>query len=120
MVDARVVFCARVNAQEGPDPGCVICAVCLSSMGDNAGLLTADCCGGFGLTLFLLTTGCEAGCGAAYYASLVVGAAQLAWQIATVDLDSRPDCLAKFNSNKWFGAAVFAGIVADRLLSQPG
>jgi hypothetical protein len=36
-------------------------------------------------------------------------------QVATVDLDSRADCLAKFNSNKWFGAAVFAGITGARL-----
>lgn len=36
-------------------------------------------------------------------------------QVATVDLNSQADCLAKFNSNKWFGAAVFAGIAAARL-----
>ena len=44
--------------------------------------------------------GCVTGCGAPFYAGLGAAAAHLAWQIRTVDLDSRPDCLAKFQSNK--------------------
>ncbi len=54
-------------------------------------------------------------CGAPFYVGLAAAGAQLAWQVCAVDLDSRPDCLAKFQSNKWFGAAVFAGIAASRL-----
>lgn len=54
--------------------------------------------------------------GAPFYVGLSAAAAHLAWQIQTVDLDSRQDCLDKFQSNKWFGAAVFGGIAAGRLL----
>ena len=54
--------------------------------------------------------------GIPFYASLVAAGAHLAWQIRTVDLDNREDCMAKFVSNKWFGAVLFSGIVADKLL----
>ncbi|UCH73749.1 MAG: 4-hydroxybenzoate octaprenyltransferase [Rhodospirillales bacterium] len=46
-----------------------------------------------------------------YYAGLAAAAMQLAWQAATVDIDSPRDCLAKFKSNKWFGLILLAGIV---------
>lgn len=39
----------------------------------------------------------------------------LAWQIGSVDLDDRADCAAKFSSNAWYGALLFAGILGDRL-----
>lgn len=48
---------------------------------------------------------------------LSAAAAHLAWQIRTVDLDSRQDCLDKFQSNKWFGAAVFAALLGGRLVA---
>ena len=51
-----------------------------------------------------------------YYPLLGAGAAHLAWQVATVDLNSRADCLRKFQSNHHFGAILFAAIVAGRLL----
>ncbi len=41
--------------------------------------------------------------------------AHLAWQIGSVDLDDSADCAAKFRSNAWYGALLFAGILADRL-----
>ncbi|KAM0842489.1 hypothetical protein ACQ4PT_058332 [Festuca glaucescens] len=52
-----------------------------------------------------------------YYPLLTAAAAQLAWQISTVDLSDRADCNRKFLSNKWFGALVFWGIVFGRLTS---
>ena len=58
----------------------------------------------------------ELGCGPAYYAGVGAAACHLAWQISSVDLDSRSDCMAKFVSNQWLGAAVAGGAVADRLL----
>lgn len=58
----------------------------------------------------------ELGCGPAYYAGVAAAGGHLAWQISSVDLDSRPDCAAKFESNKWLGAAVCGGALADRLL----
>lgn len=57
------------------------------------------------------------GAGLPFYAGVAASGAQLAWQIGAVDLDSQADCLAKFGSNKWHGAALFSGIVLDRLLA---
>ncbi|WP_342235455.1 4-hydroxybenzoate octaprenyltransferase [Inquilinus sp. OTU3971] len=48
---------------------------------------------------------------------LAVGAAQLAWQVAALVPDRPADCLAKFNSNRWFGLMVLAGLVAGRALA---
>ena len=54
--------------------------------------------------------------GLPFYASLIAAGGHMAWQIMAVDLDDRQDCMAKFVSNKWFGAVLFSGIVADKLL----
>ena len=56
--------------------------------------------------------------GMPYYSGVAAAACHYSWQLTDVDLDSRQDCLAKFVSNKWFGALVFSGIVADKLLTQ--
>ncbi len=50
-----------------------------------------------------------------FYALLVPAAAHFAWQAARVDIDDPADCLAKFKSNAWAGALVFAAIVAGQL-----
>ena len=60
--------------------------------------------------------GAGAGAGLAYYAGVAGAGAHLAWQLRTVDLRSRADCQAKFESNAWVGALLFGGILADRLL----
>lgn len=52
-----------------------------------------------------------------FYASAVAGFGHMAWQLTTVDLNNGPDCMAKFVSNKKYGAIIFSGIVADRYLS---
>ncbi|XP_008803466.1 4-hydroxybenzoate polyprenyltransferase, mitochondrial [Phoenix dactylifera] len=52
-----------------------------------------------------------------YYPFLTAAAAQLGWQILTVDLPNRAECNRKFVSNKWFGALVFSGILFGRLAS---
>lgn len=57
------------------------------------------------------------GAGLPYYTGVAAAGGHLAWQVARVDLDSQGDCLAKFGSNKWYGAALFSGIVLDRLLA---
>lgn len=74
-------------------------------------------CAGFGAASVALlgATGVAAGCGPAYYAGVAACAGHLAWQVASVDLDSPADCQAKFVSNSWYGALLFAGILADRL-----
>lgn len=68
-------------------------------------------------TGLLAVAGAAVDAGVPYYAGVAAVAAHLAWQVATVDLDSRADCHAKFVSNKWTGALLFGGIVADKLLA---
>lgn len=55
----------------------------------------------------------------AYWALLAGGAGHLVWQVSSVNLASRPDCLRKFQSNSAFGAAIFAALVAGKLLLEP-
>ena len=62
-------------------------------------------------------TGYMAHAGLPFYAGLAGAGCHMAWQINCVDIDSRADCMAKFVSNKWLGGMIFAGIVADKLLS---
>lgn len=70
------------------------------------------------------TIGCLAFAGAAvqmpliYYACLVGGTLQLGWQVGSVNLDNRVDCLRKFRSNHHFGAIIFAAIVAGKVLAS--
>lgn len=79
---------------------------------------TKHCSTGFAVTqtLGMLLAGQAAGCGLPYVAGVAAGAAHQAWQIKCVDLQDGPDCMSKFVSNKWYGALIYAGIVADRLL----
>lgn len=58
------------------------------------------------------------GLGWPFYVALAVGALQLAWQVADVDLDNAADCLVKFKSNRWFGWILVAGLFADLMLAR--
>ena len=40
---------------------------------------------------------------------------QLAWQVATLDIDDPDNCLRLFRSNRDYGLILFAGLVADCL-----
>jgi 4-hydroxybenzoate polyprenyltransferase len=67
----------------------------------------------YGITALLLAaSGWAAGISWPFYVGLAAAAAQLAWQAATVDVDSPRDCLSKFKSNKWFGLILLAGLLA--------
>jgi len=71
------------------------------------------------MTSCLALSGFQAGMGSAFYAVSVGGsAAHLCYQLYSVDYTQRESCLRTFNSNKWLGAIVFAGIVIDKWL-QP-
>jgi len=86
------------------------------------------------LTLFstgaiggLAGAGAGAGLGAAgslggyvYFCGLAAAGGHLVWQLRTVRLDSPPDCLRIFQSNRDFGALVFGAIVAAQLLRGAG
>jgi 4-hydroxybenzoate polyprenyltransferase len=63
----------------------------------------------------LILSGWLAGLGWPYYALLAVGAAQLLWQAAKVDIDDPADCLVKFRSNRLFGWLLLAALCAGQL-----
>jgi 4-hydroxybenzoate polyprenyltransferase len=63
----------------------------------------------------LAGAGALAGLSALYYAALALAACQLAWQVATVMIDDAAVCLDRFKSNRWFGWAVLAAILAGRI-----
>jgi 4-hydroxybenzoate polyprenyltransferase len=55
------------------------------------------------------------GTGIWFFAGLAAAAAQLIWQVATLDPDDPRNCLDRFRSNNGFGAIVFAAIVIDAI-----
>lgn len=71
----------------------------------------------YGATLAgLAFAGIMAGATFWYFAALIAGAAQLAWQVGTLDIDDPANCLARFRSNHGFGALIFAGMVLDMVM----
>jgi 4-hydroxybenzoate polyprenyltransferase len=58
-----------------------------------------------------------AGAGPVAFAGLALGAAQLAWQVATLRIDDADNCLRLFRSNRDYGLILFAGLVADAWLT---
>jgi 4-hydroxybenzoate polyprenyltransferase len=71
----------------------------------------------YGLALALIAvSGWLAGLGWAFWPLLAVAAGQLAWQVLRLDIDDSGRCLALFKSNRWFGWALLAAIVAGKVL----
>jgi 4-hydroxybenzoate polyprenyltransferase len=54
---------------------------------------------------------------AAYYAGVAAAAAHFAWQLRSFDGAEATECMAKFVSNKWLGAIVFAAILAGKSIT---
>ena len=72
--------------------------------------------GFYGLTVVgLAWSGYAAGLHWPFFAVLLLGAGQLAWQVATTDIHDSSDCLDKFKSNRWFGWLVLAAILAGKI-----
>ena len=69
------------------------------------------CCGAL--------AGILAGAHIAFFLALALAAAQLAWQVATLDTDDAGNCLARFKSNQLVGWLLFLGLVADMGLAAP-
>ena len=68
----------------------------------------------YGLAIVLLVlAGFGAGAGWPFFVGLVLAGLQLAWQIATLDVDDPASCLTRFRSNRDFGALVFLALLAD-------
>jgi 4-hydroxybenzoate polyprenyltransferase len=71
----------------------------------------------YGITLTLLAwAGGQLGLGLAYYVGLSVAALIAVYHYTLIKSRERMQCFKAFLHNTWFGAAVFAGIVADYLL----
>ncbi len=71
----------------------------------------------YGATLMLLAlAGVMAGLGMVYFVSLAVAASIALYHYTLIRARERGDCFKAFLHNNWFGAAVFAGVVADYLL----
>ncbi|MBM3484098.1 MAG: 4-hydroxybenzoate octaprenyltransferase [Alphaproteobacteria bacterium] len=51
-----------------------------------------------------------------FYVGLGAVTLMFGWQALAVRIDQPADCLAKFKSNLWVGVALFAGIVAARVI----
>jgi 4-hydroxybenzoate polyprenyltransferase len=68
----------------------------------------------YGITLAILAwVGYGMGLGAFYYAGLAVAAAISGYHYTLIRERERMPCFKAFLHNNWFGAAVFAGIVAE-------
>ncbi|TRZ91629.1 MAG: 4-hydroxybenzoate octaprenyltransferase [Rhodocyclaceae bacterium] len=61
----------------------------------------------------LVVVGLEVAYGPPYFAGLTVAAAVAGYHYTLIRSRSREGCFAAFRHNKWFGAAIFAGIVAE-------
>ena len=70
----------------------------------------------FALTIILLgVSGWLVGLAWPFYVALVLAAAQLGWQTATIDINDPQDCLVKFKSNRLFSWLLVAGIIAGQV-----
>ena len=67
-----------------------------------------------GIALFG-AAGYTGGLGWPFWIGLVLGTAQLVWQVRDADLNDAGDCLAKFKSNQLFGWLLLAGIAGGHL-----
>jgi 4-hydroxybenzoate polyprenyltransferase len=61
----------------------------------------------------LAAVGWQLGYGVLYFAGLAAAAALAGYHYTLIHSRSREGCFAAFRHNKWFGAAIFAGIVAE-------
>jgi 4-hydroxybenzoate polyprenyltransferase len=69
-----------------------------------------------GATVLLAAAFWIAGAGWVAWVGLGLGAAHLAWQVATLDIDDPARCLTLFRSNRDYGLIVFAGLVVDAVV----
>ena len=67
--------------------------------------------------LAITTAGIMAHAGTAFLLGMAAAAAQLAWQVATLDIDDPENCLKRFRSNREFGVIVVGAILIDMALA---
>jgi 4-hydroxybenzoate polyprenyltransferase len=66
-----------------------------------------------GAWLAITCAGVLAHAGTAFLLGMLAAAAQLVWQVVTLDIDDPANCLRRFRSNREFGAIVLAAILID-------
>jgi 4-hydroxybenzoate polyprenyltransferase len=72
----------------------------------------------YGIAWVAITAaGLMASAGTAFLLVMLVAAAQLAWQVRTLDIDDAENCLRRFRSNRDFGALVLGAILLDMALA---
>ena len=67
--------------------------------------------------LAIVAAGLMAAAGTAFLLVMLIAAAQLGWQVVTLDIDDPESCLRRFRSNRDFGALVLAAILVDMALA---
>ena len=67
--------------------------------------------------LAITAAGLMAAAGTAFLLVMLLAAAQLAWQVATLNIDDADNCLKRFRSNRDFGALVLGAILLDMALA---
>jgi 4-hydroxybenzoate polyprenyltransferase len=67
--------------------------------------------------LAIVAAGIMAHAGMAFLVGMTAAAAQLAWQVATLNIADPDNCLRRFRSNRDFGAIVFGAILIDMALA---
>jgi 4-hydroxybenzoate polyprenyltransferase len=65
----------------------------------------------------IVAAGIMAHAGTAFLLGMTAAAAQLAWQVLTLDIDDAENCLRRFRSNRDFGAIVLTAILIDMVLA---
>jgi 4-hydroxybenzoate polyprenyltransferase len=68
--------------------------------------------------LAMVGSGLLAGAGIVFVIGMSFAAAQLGWQVATLDIDDADNCLTRFRSNRDFGVIVFVAAAADMTLAS--
>jgi len=66
----------------------------------------------------IFLSGLAAGAGPVFVAGMGLAGAQLAWQVATLDIDDAENCLRRFRSNRGFGLLIFVAITLDLALAS--
>ncbi|HSD91818.1 MAG TPA: 4-hydroxybenzoate octaprenyltransferase [Methyloceanibacter sp.] len=67
--------------------------------------------------LAITMAGIMAHAGTAFLLGMAAAAAQLAWQVYTLEIDDPENCLKRFRSNREFGVIVFGAILIDMALA---
>src|SRR5680860_893004 len=66
----------------------------------------------------MVVAGLLCGAGAVFIAGMGLAGAQLAWQVATLDIDDPDNCLSRFRSNRDFGLLIFVAVTVDMALAS--